>query len=124
MLRQASVLLAVFIASGVIFVAADRNEAWARPAPDYSQVVDNTDPNRFEVDGDWGASSYGKGVNGDDYRFARPTDDTSLARFKVQIPEDGEYAIYARWPKAKGLNRSEPIGVRTASGVEWTRVDQ
>ncbi len=110
--------------SGVIFVTADRNEAGAKPAPNYSQVVDNTDPDRFESDGHWGTSSYGKGVNGEDYRFARPTDDTSLARFKVQIPEDGEYAIYARWPKAKGLNRSVPIGVRTASGVEWTWVDQ
>jgi hypothetical protein len=46
------------------------------------------------------------------------------ARFKVEIPERANYAVYARWPKVKGLNDSVPVGVETASGTKWTKVNQ
>jgi cell wall-associated NlpC family hydrolase len=46
------------------------------------------------------------------------------ARFKVEIPERANYAVYARWPKVKGLNNSVLAGGETASDTEWTRVNQ
>ena len=71
-----------------------------------------------------GISSYGSGVYEDDYSFARPSEDKSFARFRVEIPETAEYAVYARWPRVKGLNASALVGVETTSGFKWTEVDQ
>lgn len=112
---------AVAVASGLVAVGMTEAEA----APDsYSQVVDNRTEDRFKADDDWGESSYGRGVQDDNYRFARPAEDAEPAQFKVDIPETANYAVYVRWPQVKGPNASVPVGVVTTSGVEWTRVNQ
>jgi cell wall-associated NlpC family hydrolase len=120
--RLAVVLYAVFVAAGGV-VAAGVTEALAE-ADAESGVVENTTEGRFEAGDDWGASSYGRGVSGENYRFARPSEDGGDARFKVEIPERANYAVYARWPKVTGLNDSVPVGVETASGTKWTKVNQ
>lgn len=122
MRRLALVFFAVFVVAGGV-VAAGVAEALADPDGD-SEVVENTTEGRFEADEGWGASSYGLGVFGESYRFARPSEDAEPARFKLEIPETANYAVYARWPKVKGLNDSVPVGVETASGTEWTKVNQ
>ena len=122
MRRLAVVLFAVFVAAGGV-VAAGVTEALAEPDAE-SGVVENTTEGRFEADEDWGASSYGRGVSGENYRFARPSEDGEDARFKVEVPERANYAVYARWPKVKGLNDSAPVGVETDSGTKWTKVNQ
>ena len=108
-------ILAVIGVSGV--------EAKSAPTR-YSQEVDNADEGRFRTDEGWGVSSYGTGVYEDDYRFARPSEDELFAWFRLAIPETAKYAVYARWPRVKGLNDSVPVGVETASGFEWTEVNQ
>jgi cell wall-associated NlpC family hydrolase len=120
--RLAVVLFAVLVAAGGV-VAAGVTEALAEPDPEPG-VVENTTGGRFEADDDWGASSYGRGVSGENYRFAHPSEDGGDARFKVEIPERANYAVYARWPKVKGLNDSVPVGVETDSGTKWTKVNQ
>jgi cell wall-associated NlpC family hydrolase len=120
--RLAVVLFAVFVAAGGV-VAAGVTEALAE-ADAESGVVENTTEGRFEAGDDWGASSYGRGVSGENYRFARPSEDGGDARFKVEIPERANYAVYARWPKVTGLNDSVSVGVETASGTKWTKVNQ
>ncbi|HZC19720.1 MAG TPA: hypothetical protein VE225_08395, partial [Rubrobacteraceae bacterium] len=120
MRRLVWVFFAVFVAT-IGVVVSGVSEALAGPG---SQVVENTTEGRFEVDDEWGTSSYGLGVSGKDYRFARPSENAAPARFKVEIPETGNYAVYARWPEVKGLNDSVPIGVEAASGTEWTKVNQ
>ncbi len=92
----------------------------------YEQVADNSDEGRFAASGSWKTGDSGEGINGDDYRFARPAGraESAHALFKVRIPADGEYTVYARWPKVSGLNGSVPVGVQTARGTEWTEVDQ
>lgn len=122
MRRLALVFFAVFVVAGGV-VAAGVTEALADSDGD-SEVVENTTEGRFEADEGWGSSSYGLGVFGESYRFARPSEDAEPARFKVEIPETANYAVYARWPKVKGLNDSVPVGVETASGTEWTKVNQ
>ncbi len=122
MRRLALVFLAVFAATGLIVVANKDNNVEA--AATYSQIVDNSDKDRFRADEGWGTSSYGRGVYEEDYSFARSGKEPGNAQFKVEIPEDGDYAVYARWPKVKGLNAETPFGVKTASGVEWTKVNQ
>ena len=113
--RLALFLFAVFVAVGGV-VAAGVTEALAEPDAEPG-VVENTTEGRFEADEAWGASSYGHGVSGENYRFARPSEDGRGAQFKVEIPERANYAVYARWPKVKGLNDSVPVGVETASGT-------
>ena len=122
MRRLGVVLLAVLVAAGGV-VAAGVTEALAKPDAEPG-VVENTTEGYFEAGDDWGASSYGRGVSGENYRFARPSEDGGDARFKVEIPERANYAVYARWPKVKGLNESVPVGVETASGTRWTKVNQ
>jgi hypothetical protein len=108
--RLAVVLFAVFVAAGGV-VAAGVTEALAE-ADAESGVVENTTEGRFEAGDDWGASSYGRGVSGENYRSARPSEDGGDVRFNVEIPERANYAVYARWPKVKGLNDSVPVGSR------------
>ena len=67
-------------------------EAFAGPGSD-SRMVENTTEGRFKVGKVWGASSYGLGVLGKNYRFARPSEDPGLAQFKVEIPETANYAV-------------------------------
>jgi cell wall-associated NlpC family hydrolase len=121
--RLALVLFAAFVATGGAVTAGGVTEALAGPDSD-SQMVENTTEGRFEADEEWGTSSYGLGVSGENYRFARPSGDSGAARFKLEIPETANYAVYASWPKVKGLNDSVPVGVETASGTEWTKVNQ
>ena len=90
----------------------------------YSQVVDNADEGRFAASKSWKTSDSGKSINGDDYRFAQPAKKGAHALFKVAIPVDGEYAVYARWPEVRGLNEKARVGVDTAYGIKWTEVDQ
>jgi cell wall-associated NlpC family hydrolase len=113
------VLLSVFAA---VTVGAS---AW-KPAEGatYEQVVDNSDKGRFAASGSWKKSDSGEAINGDDYRFAPPYDKAANALFKVKIPADGVYAVYARWPAVPGLNGSARVGVETAYGTRWTEVDQ
>jgi len=120
--RLAVILFAVFGAAGGV-VAAGITEALAE-ADAEPGVVENTTEGRFEADEGWGVSSYGHGVSGENYRFARPSEDGRDAQFRVEIPEKANYAVYARWPKVKGLNDSVPVGVETASGTKWTKVNQ
>jgi len=119
----ALVFLVVFAATGLGMLAKEDGSVEASPT--YSQTVDNSDEDRFRANGGWGTSSYGVGVNGTDYRFARPSNKSpSSAQFRVEIPEDGDYAVYARWPKVKGLSSVTSVEVVTSSGIERTKVNQ
>ena len=120
-------VLSLFVVLVVISVTGAVAGARAESAPtSYSQVVDNATEDRFKADEGWGTSSYRLDVHDDtkSYRFARPASAGTLAQFKVKIPETANYAVYARWPKVKGLNASVPVGVQTTSGVEWRKVNQ
>ena len=109
------------MAGGVVVAGVTKAQAESDAEPG---VVENTTEGRFEADEGWGDSSYGRGVSGENYRFARPSEEGEAARFKVKIPERANYAVYARWPKVKGLNDSVPVGVETDSGTKWTKVNQ
>lgn len=120
-MRRLVVIFFLVVAAGMAVGVAGAESARSSL---HSQVVDSASKDRFEADESWGKGSYGRDVYGESYRFARPAEDGTLARFEVEIPETAEYAVYARWPEVEGLNDSVPIGVETASGLEWKRVDQ
>src|SRR5215210_1723020 len=72
------------------------------PPTPYSQVVDNASPRTFFAAPDWRENNKRVTRYGKDYSFVRPDNDVTPAWFRVSIPEDGFYAVYARWPSAKG----------------------
>ena len=119
-MRRIAVVCMAVLAAFAVF-AAVRQDASSET---YSQVVDNSDKGRFAASKSWKKSDSGKSINGDDYRFARPAKKGAHALFKVAIPADGEYAVYARWPEVPGLNDKARVGVDTAYGIKWTEVDQ
>ena len=117
--RIAVVCVAVLAAFAVF--AGVRQEASSET---YSQVVDNSDEERFAASRSWKKSGSGEGIHGDDYRLAQPARKGAHALFEVAIPADGVYAVYVRWPERPGLNDEVPVGVETAYGTEWTEVNQ
>ena len=119
-MRRIAVMFVAVLAAFAAF-AAIRQDASSET---YSQVVDNSDEERFAASRSWKGVDSGKGVNGDDYLLARPAKKGAHALFEVAIPTDGKYAVYVRWPKARGLNDKVGVGVETAYGTEWTRVNQ
>ena len=92
------------------------------PSPGYSQVVDNANEGRFEAPG-WGVASGGEHY-AEDYVYLGPSGEAASARFELDIPESGQYTVYARWPAAEGNAAAARFGVSGASGTVWTEVDQ
>jgi len=119
--RVATVSLAVFLALGVASLAALFAVPEARSAT-YSQIVDNGTAGRF-VAPDWRTSSADGQRYGRDYRQTRPGSGDS-ARFKVRIPKAGYYDVYASWPAKEDNNSATRIGITTADGLKWKRVNQ
>ncbi|HEX2180953.1 MAG TPA: NlpC/P60 family protein [Rubrobacteraceae bacterium] len=89
------------------------------PARPYSQVV-NDSSGRFKARG-W-KERFPR--NARDFSFVEPARDAAPALYRVKIPAEGKYTVYARWPAAKGNNPTAHFGVDTPSGVRWTSVNQ
>jgi cell wall-associated NlpC family hydrolase len=95
------------------------------PPTPYSQVVDNASSRHFfSARGEWKKSNNRLTRYGRDYRYVRPAEDVTPAWFKVRIPTDGFYTVYARWPAAKGNNPKTRFQISTASGLKKVRVNQ
>lgn len=119
MRRLGLIFAALLVAFGVMGIGSGLSHAAT-----YKQVVDNGGK-RFSAPSVWKKSTRGTGINRSDYRLTSPKAVSQAANFKVRRPETGRYVVYARWPKARGLNGSAPIGVRLASGgIRWKNVDQ
>ena len=119
-MRRITVMCVAVLAAFMVSATVSQ----AKSSETYSQVVDNSDEDRFATSKSWKTSDSGEGINGDDYLVARPAKKGAHALFEVAVPSDGEYAVYVRWPKVRGLNDKVPVGVETAYGTEWSEVDQ
>jgi cell wall-associated NlpC family hydrolase len=109
-------------------MAARADVAEEERLPDYSQVVDNnTTRGRFSAPG-WEEKSGNQGTgvgqvsHGGDYAYA--DSGAGPARFKVRIPTSNDYTVYAWWPASSGNSDATRFGIGTASGTQWTEVDQ
>jgi cell wall-associated NlpC family hydrolase len=91
--------------------------------PPYFQVVDNSSPGRFRAPG-WDTRSSDPDDHRRNYRVAKPSERLKPARFKVEIPATDTYTVYAWWPAKKNNNTAARFGIRTTSGVRWTKVNQ
>ena len=95
------------------------------PPTPYSQVVDNASSRKFfSARGEWRKSNNRLTRYGKNYRYVRPANDVTPAWFKVRIPTEGFYTIYARWPAAQGNNPKTRFQISTASGLKKVRVNQ
>ncbi|HEX6709170.1 MAG TPA: NlpC/P60 family protein [Rubrobacter sp.] len=110
-------------------IAARADIAEEARLPAYSQVVDNASRKRFSADG-WeeqsgdqgravGQASYGEG-----YVYTGSDSGVGPARFKVRIPTSNDYTVYAWWPASRNNTDAARFGIDTASGRQWTAVDQ
>jgi hypothetical protein len=143
MLRTTLVLSAVLLAAGlalsVSLIAADArpkvlSEGSLAPSPQvfdpgeaspaYSQVVDNADPNRFAAPLGWDTLWGNVRAYGEDYRYVEAPSGKKTARFRVTIPEQDFYTVYARWPAGPANSAAVRFGISTVSGLEWTEVNQ
>lgn len=91
--------------------------------PDYSQVVDSSEGERFSSAG-WRKQSGKPRSYGEDYRVATASGDAEAARYKVKVPATDVYSVFVWWPEKLSQKASARIGVETVSGVEWSTVDQ
>jgi cell wall-associated NlpC family hydrolase len=95
------------------------------PPTPYSQVVDNASSRHFfSARGEWNKSNNRLTRYGRNYRYVRPAKDVTPAWFKVRIPTDGFYTVYARWPAAEGNNPKTRFKISTASGLKKVKVNQ
>src|SRR5918999_2053333 len=95
------------------------------PPTPYSQVVDNASSRHFySARGEWKNSNNRLTRYGKNYRYVRPAKDVTPAWFKVRIPTEGFYTVYARWPAAKGNNPKTRFQISTASGPKKVKVNQ
>ncbi|HEV8045298.1 MAG TPA: NlpC/P60 family protein, partial [Rubrobacter sp.] len=102
--------------------AARRDLAEEERLPDYSQVVDNSSKGRFVAPG-WTRAS-GDDSHGENYAFARAGSDAKKATFRVKIPTNNDYAVYAWWSAAKENASDARFVISTASGPRTEKVDQ
>ena len=90
-------------------------------ADPYSQVVDNATRGRFSAPG-WKPL---KAADAHEGAAVSATEETSrAARFTVDVPENGYYTLYARWPSGRQNASAARFGVPTPGGVRWEEVDQ
>ncbi len=137
MRRLTSVVLAVLVASGLavsasLFNVSEATEGASDPPPTggevsadasdpYFQVVDNATKGRFRAPG-WETQPADPETYGEDYATAEPSADA--ASFRVKIPEDDYYSVYARWPTGADNASAVRFGIPTTSGTESDEVDQ
>ena len=138
MRRLVLVVLAVSVAAGFVASASLSGASEAAEAPPdpppaggasaevssspYFHVVDNAAEGRFSAPG-WEKHPAGPGTYGEDYATADPSA-SGAARFRVKIPEDDHYSVYARWPAGEDNSSAVRFQIPTASGARSDEVDQ
>lgn len=107
-----------------VFDVSEAGEAASKPVSThtdpYFQVVDNAMTSRFSAPG-WEVQPPDAQTFGENYAAAESP--SGEARFRVNVPEDDYYSVYARWP-ATPENTAARFGVPTDSGIKWSTVDQ
>jgi cell wall-associated NlpC family hydrolase len=134
--RITSMALAVVLATGVAGAVSLPNASAAlEGAPDqaptggadavdpdpYFQVVDDATEGRFVAPG-WEEHSADPQTFGGTYATADSS--AGAASFRVKIPGDDYYSVYARWPTGSDNASTVRFGVPTASGAASDEVDQ
>lgn len=97
---------------------------WTTGGTTWETIVDNATTGRFTASANWNTSSYSSQRYGTNYRYATPQAVSDAAWFKVSIPTNANYEVYAWYPASTGYNSSTPFIVATSSGNQTVRVNQ
>jgi cell wall-associated NlpC family hydrolase len=112
-------------ASSAELAAVRADVAEEEALPDYSQVVDNDTGGLFSAPG-WkkGTDGSGGGQVSHGGSYVRSGSAGEPASFRVTIPTNSDYTVYAWWPAFAGNSQAARFGIATAAGKRWTSVDQ
>ncbi|GAA3597777.1 DNRLRE domain-containing protein [Kribbella ginsengisoli] len=88
-------------------------------------LVDNSDTGDVDVAGTWALSSSGTGFQGTNYRtHAAATGSTDKHTWKLNVPADGKYTVYVRYPSVAGASTAAPYSVSTGGAPVSKPVNQ
>ncbi|MFC5264964.1 polymorphic toxin-type HINT domain-containing protein [Kribbella qitaiheensis] len=88
-------------------------------------LVDNSDTGDVDVAGTWALSSTGTGFQGTNYRtHAAATGSTDKHTWKLNVPADGKYTVYVRYPAVTGASTAAPYSVSTGGAPVSKPVNQ
>ncbi|MFI6833788.1 DNRLRE domain-containing protein [Kribbella sp. NPDC050241] len=88
-------------------------------------LVDNSDTGDVDVAGTWVLSSTGTGFQGTNYRtHAAATGSTDKHTWKLNVPADGKYTVYVRYPAVTGASTAAPYAVSTGGAPVSKPVNQ
>lgn len=89
------------------------------------QVIDNSARSRFAAPRSWSVNTWNTQKYGPSYAAANPHPRVvNPARFKVSIPRQGRYTIFARWPAHYGYNPRTTFRILTTRGFRNKVVNQ
>ena len=94
------------------------------PGTTYSQVVDNTNDNRFKAASNWSTGSWNSQRYGSNYRYASPGTTYKGAKYRVKTPARGNYAVYGWWPAGSNYNDRTVFWIWTTGGWASKTVSQ
>jgi RHS repeat-associated protein len=87
-------------------------------------LVDNTDFNNARSTGAWATSSAGTGYQGYNYRTHAAGSGTDTFRWGLNIPQDGNYDVYVRYPAVSGAATNATYRIAYSGGAVDKPVNQ
>ncbi|ADB29853.1 YD repeat protein [Kribbella flavida DSM 17836] len=79
-------------------------------------LVDNSDTGDVEAAGTWPVAATGTGFQGTNYRtHAAAAGSTDKHTWKLNVPADGKYTVYVRYPSVAGASTAAPYAVSTGA---------
>jgi RHS repeat-associated protein len=94
------------------------------PAGLHVVLVDNSDQQNVELAGTWTNGDTGQGLFGFDYATSAAGTGTDSAKWALNIPADGAYQAFARWPQVTGAASDATYTVVHDGGSTPAVVDQ
>ncbi|WP_272461567.1 DNRLRE domain-containing protein [Intrasporangium calvum] len=87
-------------------------------------LVDDGDTGNVKATGTWATSTAGSGFQGVGYRTHAAGSGTDTFEWTLNIPQDGQYTLYAKYPAVTGASTSATYTVKHASGEAKPTVNQ
>lgn len=87
-------------------------------------LVDDGDTGNVKATGTWTATSTGTGYQGVGYRTHAAGTGSDTFEWTLNIPQDGQYTLYAKYPAVTGATTSAAYTVKHASGEAKPTLNQ
>jgi hypothetical protein len=99
----------------------DNDPAYSRP---FDPVVDVVDNPEATYEGTWESTQLNDGEYGPDINYHEAGDGSSTATWVPDIPQNGDYDVYAWWPDNEVFATNAPYTIYYNGGSETIRVNQ